>query len=67
MAIFRVGARDTERPVLEVGFDGRLNAGLTEWQRDIGVAQLDGGTYRLEVTVRDGETSVVRSARLLLR
>jgi hypothetical protein len=67
VAIFRVGARDTERPVLEVGFDGRLNAGLTEWQRDIGVAQLDGGTYRLEVTVRDGETLVVRSARLLLR
>jgi hypothetical protein len=67
VAIFRVGARDTERPVLEVGFDGRLNAGLTEWQRDIGVAQLDGGTYRIEVTVRDGEASAVRSARLLLR
>ena len=67
IALFRTGPRDTERPVLEVAFDGRLDAGLNELQRNLGVADLDGGTYRVEVTVRDGTTSAARSARLLLR
>jgi hypothetical protein len=67
LALYRVGPRDTERPLLEQVFDAQLHAGLNELQRDIGLAELDGGTYRLEVTVRDGEASVVRSARVLLK
>ena len=67
IALFRAGPRDTERPVLEVAFDGPLTAGLNELQRNLGVAELDGGTYRVEVTVRDGEQQAVGSGRLLLR
>lgn len=67
IAIFRSGPRDTERPVLELAFDGRLTAGLNEVQRNLGVAELDGGTYRVEVTMRDGAQVAVRSGRLLLR
>jgi hypothetical protein len=67
IALYRAGPRDTEQAVLEVAFDGRLAAGLNELQRNLGVAELDGGSYRVEVTVRDGEADAVRSGRLLLR
>jgi hypothetical protein len=67
LALHRVGPRDTERPLLEQVFDAPLHAGLNELQRDIGLAELDGGTYRLEVTVRDGSASATRSVRVLLR
>jgi hypothetical protein len=67
LALYRLGPRDSERPLLELAFDARVTAGLNELQRDIGLGELDGGTYRLEVTVRHGEVSTVRSARVLLR
>jgi hypothetical protein len=67
IALYRVGPRDTERPLLEQVFDAQLHSGLNELQRDIGLAELEGGTYRLEVTVRDLAASATRSARVLLR
>lgn len=54
---------------LEVATEGELARGLTEFQREVGVAQLDAGSYRLEVELTDlGDGATVkRSARLLLR
>ncbi|MEO8480383.1 MAG: hypothetical protein ABI542_12225, partial [Gemmatimonadota bacterium] len=54
---------------LEVATEGELAKGITEFQRDVGVAQLDGGSYRLEVELTDlGDGATVkRSAALLLR
>jgi len=67
IALHEVGARGDSRPALEVTFEGRIGAGLTEWQRDLGVERLDGGAYRVEVVVRAGEATVRRMGRLLLR
>lgn len=67
IALHEVGARGDTRPALEVTFEGRIGAGLTEWQRDLGVGRLDGGAYRVEVIVEAGGATTRRSGRLLLR
>jgi hypothetical protein len=67
IALHRIGARGDARPALEVTFDGRIERGLSEWQRDLGARQLDDGEYRVEVVVRADEVEVRRQGRLLLR
>jgi hypothetical protein len=68
VALYRVSARG-ERAELTVEFATRLGAGLTELQREVGIERLDGGEYRLEVTVRDPASGAAasRSVRLLVK
>src|SRR5690606_19923663 len=68
VALFRLGRQESERPVLEVSTKGTVEAGLSEWQRNLGVEHLEAGSYRMEVIVADaaGEVSVSRSATLHL-
>jgi hypothetical protein len=67
VTLHRIGARGDARPALEVAFEGRVAAGLSEWQRDLGVQHLDDGEYRLEVAIAVGDLVTRRHARLLLR
>jgi hypothetical protein len=67
IALHKVGGRGDARPALAISLEGRVAAGLTEWQRDLGVRQLDDGEYRIEVVVEAGGETVRRSGRLLLR
>ncbi|MCB9505563.1 MAG: hypothetical protein H6692_05405 [Gemmatimonadales bacterium] len=67
--LFRVAGRGGERPALEVAVDGEVGRGLTEFQRELGVARLETGRYRVEVEMSDPVAGATarRSARLLLR
>jgi hypothetical protein len=67
IALHRFDAHGDARPALEVSFEGRVAGGLTEWQRELGVGQLDRGEYRLEVVVEGGGVAARRNGRLLLR
>jgi hypothetical protein len=67
VALYQISARGDAEPALEVSFEGRVAIGLTEWQRDLGVRQLDDGEYRIEVVVEGGGTTARRQGRLLLR
>lgn len=67
IALHKIGARGDARSALEMTLDGRVAAGLTEWQRDIGARQLDRGEYRIEVIVEAGGVTARRSGRLLLK
>ncbi len=66
IALFKGGAGDNERPVLEVAFDASISPGLNEIQRTLGVEDLEPGRYRIEVGVRIGAANLSRSAPLLL-
>lgn len=67
IALHAVGAGGEARPALAVSFAGPIAAGLSEWQRELGVRQLDRGEYRIEVVVEAGEEAARRTGRLLLR
>lgn len=68
VALFRLANTSRETPVLEVSNSGQIAAGLTEWQRNLGVEQLEGGSYRIEVSISGAEDGPVvkRSAKLYL-
>lgn len=68
VALFRLSTGDRETPVLEVSNSGQVATGLTEWQRNLGAEQLEGGSYRIEVSVSEagGGSAVKRSATLYL-
>lgn len=67
--LLRTDRKGVPSVALEVATEGELNSGFTEYQREVGVAQLDAGSYRLEVELTDlGDGATVkRSARLLLK
>lgn len=67
VALYRLSSGDQETPVLEVIASAEVAAGLTEWQRNLGVAELEGGSYRIEVSLEDAEGArIKRSASLYL-
>jgi len=67
--LLRTDRKGVGKVALEVATEGELAKGLTEVQREVGVAQLDPGAYRLEVELTDlgDHVTVKRSAPLLLR
>ncbi|HET9066302.1 MAG TPA: carboxypeptidase regulatory-like domain-containing protein, partial [Gemmatimonadales bacterium] len=51
--LLRTDRKGIDNVALEVATEGELAKGLTEVQREVGVAQLDPGAYRLEVELTD--------------
>ncbi len=59
--------RRGDTPAIAVTMPARLGEGINEIRREIGLSELDSGTYRLEVEVRAGGMVVERSTTLVLR
>ncbi len=60
--------RRGDSPAISVSIPGRLSTGINEVRREIGLGELDAGSYRLEVEVRTGNgVTAARSAPLVLR
>lgn len=66
IALFQGAVAANERPVLDVAFDAPIRPGLNEFQRTLGVADLDAGRYRIEIVIQVGDLALSRSAPLLL-
>ncbi len=59
--------RRGDTPAIAVTMPARLSDGINEVRREIGLSELDSGTYRLEVEVRAGGLVIERSTALVLR
>ncbi len=68
VALYETGNK-SEEPALQIAFTGRVAAGLTEELREVGIARLDGGRYRVEVVLTDPSdgATVRRSGQLLVK